>query len=117
MNPTPPPPAALPTRATPPDIRRWSLNSAVLLIPAVLMAGILALSTEHGSRCLTYGGDGCSPWPAGTFSWTLIGVVLAFVVTMAIPARMRRAHQLRTAAFAVQALLEAFAVIVALSFP
>jgi hypothetical protein len=30
---------------------------------------------------------------------------------------VRRAHQLRTAAFAVQALLEAFAVIVALSFP
>ncbi|WP_406731151.1 hypothetical protein [Streptomyces sp. NBC_01794] len=117
MNPTPPPPAAQPTTATPPDIRRWSLNSAVLLIPAVFMAGILALSTERGSRCLTYGGDGCSPWPAGTFSWTVIGVVLACVVTIALPARTRRLHELRTAAFALQILLEAFAVIVALSFP
>ena len=112
-----PPPAAPPAAATPPDIGRWSLNSAVLLIPAVLMAGILALSTEHGSRCLTHGGDGCSPWPEGTFVWTVTGVVLACVVTMALPAGMRRGHELRKAAFSVQILLEAFAVIVALSFP
>lgn len=37
-------------------------------------------------------------------------------MTMALPARTRRLHELRTAAFALQILLEAFAVIVALSF-
>ncbi|MFF0060307.1 hypothetical protein ACFYRC_01950 [Streptomyces sp. NPDC005279] len=109
-------PAAQAAPGTPPSrIRMWSVISAALLIPAVIAAGILRLATEHGSRCLTYGGPDCSSWPQPAFAVAMIGAGVACVVTIAIRARTRQARDLRTAAFVLQILLEIFAV--ALSIP
>ncbi|MGI5402497.1 hypothetical protein ACQEVG_24240 [Streptomyces sp. CA-135486] len=116
MSQTSQPPPAQAAPGTPSSrIRMWSVISAALLIPAVIAAGVLYLATEHGSRCLTYGGPDCSPWPQSAFTVTVIGAVVACVVTIAIPARTRQARDLRTAAFVLQIVLEIFAV--ALSIP
>ncbi len=85
--------------------------SAVLFVPAALAAGILTLSSERASRCVTYGEQCAQGLPGWLFVWSAgIGTV-AFVVALAASAL-----RVRQAALAVQLLAECTALLVILSY-
>ncbi|MFI6055853.1 hypothetical protein ACIBCO_37980 [Streptomyces violascens] len=90
--------------------RVWSSVSALLFLPAALVAFILTLTTERAGRCLTYG-EGCAKgFPEWLFNWSLGLGVVAFIAAVAAP-RLR----VRQAALTVQVLAEATALMVILS--
>jgi hypothetical protein len=75
MNPAPQPDAAR-------VVTRWSVAGLVLLVPTVVVAWIVVLSTDRGGRCLTYG-EHCSTVPGealyGCFWGALAAGLLALV--------------------------------------
>lgn len=90
--------------------RFWSGLCAGLFVPAVLVAGLLTLSSERAGRCLTYGeqcGDSLPGWLIG---WSLALAVVACVVALAATA-----VRVRQVAFATQLLAEFVALTVVLS--
>lgn len=108
-NPQSPTAATPPTAATGPRTHLRALIAAALFVPALVVAKILVLTTETGSRCLMYGG--CAPFP-GVFFLVLCGAAaLALVAALAAPER------LRGKALKVQLLLELVAVGLVLVFP
>ncbi|MET9320921.1 hypothetical protein ABZX75_12165 [Streptomyces sp. NPDC003038] len=98
-----------PSSETAMRIRKHSGIAAALFLPALVVAKVLLLTTETGSRCLVQGG--CAPFPHDAFEALLVAVAVSVAVTMAAPDRVRRA------ALAVQLLLEVVAVGVVLSYP
>ncbi|TVL87380.1 hypothetical protein [Streptomyces sp. SAJ15] len=90
--------------------RFWSVLCAVSFMPAFLGAGLLALSSERASRCLTYGEE-CSPGlPDWVFNWGVgLGVVACVMVLAAPNTRVRQV------ALAAQVLAECAALLVPLS--
>ncbi|WP_405980087.1 hypothetical protein [Streptomyces sp. NBC_00158] len=102
---TPQPPTA--TTGSRAHVR--ALIAAGLFVPALVVAKILVLATEEGSRCLVRGG--CAPFP-GVFFLVLCGAAaLALVAALAAPER------LRGKALTAQLLLELLAVGLVLAFP
>lgn len=73
-------------------IRSWSAICASLFVPAALAAGMLTLSSEHGTSCMMYGGQGCGPHvPPWLFPWGIGIAAVAFLAAVAAPAaRVRR---------------------------
>ncbi|MEU1483652.1 hypothetical protein [Streptomyces sp. NPDC005752] len=104
-----PPPEPVTGEAT--DRTRFrSILSAVLFLPAALVAGFLTLSSETAGRCLTYGEECGTPLPGWLFTCGLgVGAVACVVVLVAIEVRTRRV------AFAAQLLAEVTALVVILS--
>lgn len=88
--------------------RLWSALCAVLFVPAAAAVGVLTLTSERASRCMTYGGDECSTsgLPAGLFDW---GVGLA--VAACLTALLAPAVRVRRAALAVQLAAECAALL------
>ncbi|MCX4527299.1 MULTISPECIES: hypothetical protein [unclassified Streptomyces] len=86
-----------------------AIVSAVLLLPALVLAKIAVLATETGSRCLVYGG--CTHFPIAAFA-ALLGVALvAMVVALAAPPVAAEP------ALAIQILLETMATGLVLAYP
>ncbi|WP_405853673.1 hypothetical protein OG361_14370 [Streptomyces sp. NBC_00090] len=88
--------AASPVPITPPDVegarlRKRALIWAGLLLPATLLAGFLALSTEDGSSCVTHG-TGCGGAPGFLYVASLVVAGAAFVAVQSTSrADVRRA--------------------------
>ncbi|WP_424217291.1 hypothetical protein ACN20G_34990 (plasmid) [Streptomyces sp. BI20] len=102
----------MPVPVTPPPrdpTRRRAGLIAVLFLPSVVGAGVLVLSSERGSRCVTYGERCASGLPGWLFGWGVGLGAVALVVALAAPAvRVRRV------ALLVQALAECVALLVVL---
>ncbi|MFD3530535.1 hypothetical protein [Streptomyces sp. NPDC058664] len=85
--------AASPVPITPPDVegarlRKRALIGAGLLLPATLLAGVLALSTEDAGRCVTYG-EGCGGAPGFLYAASLVIAAAAFVTVLAVGSTSR----------------------------
>ncbi|MFF9848069.1 hypothetical protein [Streptomyces litmocidini] len=74
-SPAVPPPAEKAGRR----LRKLSLIWAGLFVPATVLAGIVALTTENAARCVEYG-DGCGSTPGYAYLGSLVVAVVAFVV-------------------------------------
>ncbi|MFG2985946.1 hypothetical protein ACGFYQ_32660 [Streptomyces sp. NPDC048258] len=90
--------------------RFWSVLSAALFVPAALAAGLLTLSSERASRCVTYGEQCNTGLPGWLFAWGVGLGAVAFVVVLAAPAL-----RVRQTALAAQLLAECTALLVILS--
>lgn len=95
-NPVPAAPAPASGRA----VRIWALVSAGLLVPATVLAGILALSADDAGRCVGYG-ENCGSNPGWLYAGSLAVAAVAFVVALAAPR-----EQVRRAALAAQVVAE-----------
>ncbi|MFF3329131.1 hypothetical protein ACFYWX_06135 [Streptomyces sp. NPDC002888] len=62
----------------------WSVAGLVLLLPTVVVAWLAVLSTERGSRCLTYG-EQCSTVPGTVLYGVFYASLAAGVVALAWP--------------------------------
>ncbi|MEU9036899.1 hypothetical protein AB0D45_18630 [Streptomyces sp. NPDC048352] len=100
---------AAPPSAGAARIRVRALVAAVLFVPALVVAKILVLATEQGSRCLMYGG--CAPFPVLLFLALSGAALAATVLALAGPERMR------PGALTAQLLLELVAVGLVPVFP
>ncbi|SED32661.1 hypothetical protein [Streptomyces sp. TLI_105] len=60
-------------------LRKLSLIWAGLFVPATVLAGIVALTTENAARCLEYG-DGCGSTPGYVYLGSLAVAAVAFVI-------------------------------------
>jgi hypothetical protein len=100
-----------PTTAERDRTRLWAVLSAALFLPAALAAGVLSLSSDRASRCLTYG-EQCThglPWPL--LGWSAgAGAVALLVALAATTIKVRRA------ALGAQILAEGTALLVILSY-
>ncbi|GLF98070.1 hypothetical protein [Streptomyces yaizuensis] len=96
-------------------IRLWSFVCAALFAPAAGVAwfvdGFLSLMGEGGSRCLTYGEQCPASVPDILWRAPLAVAAIAFLAVLFLPERLRHADTLRRAAFAVQGLAEAGALL------
>ncbi|MEW2412693.1 hypothetical protein AB0953_03045 [Streptomyces sp. NPDC046866] len=90
-------------------LRRTSGIAGVLLLPALVVAKVVVLMSETGSRCLMYGG--CRDFPFGVFGAVCAGVLAAAAVVMAAGRRYQ------SAALAAQLLLEVAAVAMVVAYP
>ncbi|GAA2799685.1 hypothetical protein [Streptomyces showdoensis] len=79
-NPVPAAPAPAPAPGR--RVRVWALVSAGLLVPATVLAGILALSADHAGRCLGYA-ENCGSNPGWTYGASLGLAAVALVVALA----------------------------------
>ncbi|MEU7293403.1 hypothetical protein AB0A76_09400 [Streptomyces exfoliatus] len=88
--------AASPVPITPPDpeaarLRKWALIWAGLLLPATVLAGLLALSTEAAASCIMHG-TSCGGAPGFLYVASLVIAAVAYVaVRRASRADVRRA--------------------------
>ncbi|MFE7517551.1 hypothetical protein ACFU8I_40940 [Streptomyces sp. NPDC057540] len=73
------PAAAVPPAAEGRRLRRLSLIGAGLLVPATVLAGIVALPSENAGRCLTYG-ESCGSTPGAAFPVSLAVAAVAFAI-------------------------------------
>ncbi|KJY47857.1 MULTISPECIES: hypothetical protein [unclassified Streptomyces] len=105
LAPTPESPAEAAARR----VRRNAGIAALLLLPALVAAKVLVLSTEAGGRCLMQGG--CRPFPGEVFLALLAAVVASGVAVQSAP------HRFRKHALAAQLALEALAVLMVLAYP
>ncbi|MFC8826892.1 hypothetical protein ACFT9I_16300 [Streptomyces sp. NPDC057137] len=64
-------------------LRKWATVSALLLVPATILAGILALTGERAGRCLTYGG--CDSNPGWLYQGSLLVAGIAWVTVLCVP--------------------------------
>ncbi|CAM5493137.1 hypothetical protein SALBM311S_03397 [Streptomyces alboniger] len=70
----------------------WSVAGLVLLLPTVVLAWLVVLAGERGSRCLTYG-ERCSTIPGGLLHGLFYAALAAGVAALvwpralAVPAR------------------------------
>ncbi|MFJ6820010.1 hypothetical protein ACIQRJ_06300 [Streptomyces niveus] len=63
-------------------LRKWATISALLMVPATILAGLLAVTGE-GGRCLTYGGCGSNPdW---LYQGSLVVAGIAWVTVLRVP--------------------------------
>ncbi|MFF1506121.1 hypothetical protein [Streptomyces sp. NPDC058326] len=102
--------AASPVPITPPDVegarlRKWALVWAGLLLPATLLAGVLALIPEDAGRCITHGG-GCGGAPGFLYAVSLVIAAAAFVTVLTVRGASRAG--VRRAALWTQLGAEAF---------
>lgn len=97
--------AAVPRSGNAARIRVRSCLAAFALVPASVIAVVLALTSESAGRCLTYG-EGCSGNSAQPLLITLLGVVLAWAVALLTPARGAASHSVRIVAYRTQLGLE-----------
>ncbi|WSQ11507.1 hypothetical protein OG604_29290 [Streptomyces sp. NBC_01231] len=75
------------TTAQPPASRfltGWSVAGLVLLLPTVVLAWLVVLAGERGSRCLTYG-EQCSTIPGGLLHGLFYASLAAGVAALAWP--------------------------------
>lgn len=91
--------------------RFWAVLSAVLFVPAAVVASLLTLASERASRCVTYGEQCSQGLPVWLFVWSAGIAAAAFVVALAAPAL-----RVRHAALAAQLLAECTALLVILSY-
>ncbi|EST27113.1 hypothetical protein [Streptomyces niveus] len=61
----------------------FSLFSALLLVPATILAGLLAVTGEHAGRCLTYGG--CDTNPHWLYQGSLLTAAIAWLTVLCLP--------------------------------
>lgn len=90
--------------------RLWAAVAAFLFVPAAVATGILTLSSEQASRCVTYGEQCARGLPGWLFEWSAGLGAVAVLVALAAPA-----VRVRQAALAVQILAEVTALVVILS--
>ncbi|MFC8505483.1 hypothetical protein ACFU3J_32420 [Streptomyces sp. NPDC057411] len=95
-NPVPAAPASASGRA----VRIWALVSAGLLVPATILAGLLALSADSAGRCVGYG-EGCGSNPGWMYAGSLAVAAVAFVGALVAPR-----ERIRRAALAAQVVAE-----------
>ncbi|MFF3068937.1 hypothetical protein ACFVSN_02030 [Kitasatospora sp. NPDC057904] len=91
--------------------RRRAVLSAILFVPAILAANLLALSSERASLCIAYGeqcGEGLLP--AWLIGWGAGLAAVAFLVALVAPAA-----RVRRVALAAQIVAETMALLVILS--
>lgn len=69
-------------------LRKWSTVSALLLVPATILAGLLAVSGERSGRCLTYGG--CDSNPGWLYEGSLWVAGIAWLTVLVVPRRTVR---------------------------
>ncbi|MER5205859.1 hypothetical protein [Streptomyces sp. NPDC002825] len=60
-------------------LRKLSLIWAALIVPATVLAGIVALTAENAATCVEYG-DGCGSTPGYAYVVSLALAAVAFVV-------------------------------------
>ncbi|MGW8768923.1 hypothetical protein ACWGN5_41365 [Streptomyces sp. NPDC055815] len=77
-------------------LRKRSVLWAGLLVPATVLAGIVALTTENAARCVTYG-EGCGSTPG----WLYL-VILALAAVAFVTAQSTERGTVRRAAFWTQ---------------
>uniref|UniRef100_A0AAU2UW73 Uncharacterized protein n=1 Tax=Streptomyces sp. NBC_00003 TaxID=2903608 RepID=A0AAU2UW73_9ACTN len=105
-----PSPAAPPTQTVQDRTRLWAALAALLFVPAVLAMGVLTLTSQRASRCLTYG-EQCAPGlPEWLFEWGVGVGVVTFIVALAAPA-----VRVRQVALGAQVVAECTALLVILS--
>lgn len=117
MNASAPVPASVPAPepvSTRDRTRLWAAVAALLFVPMVVVAGVVALASERFSRCMTYGEQCASGLPGWLFGWLFgwsagVGAV-ALLAALAAPA-----VRVRHAALATQILAEGTALLVVLS--
>lgn len=109
---TPPAEQAYPVRPlSPRALRGISLACALALPPVWLVAWLVPLAGEVGSRCVTYGGSCGTKWPEGTLQFCFTAVAVACCAVLCTPDRGGRTAVLRRTALAVQLLFSAVAVL------
>ncbi|MCS0638076.1 hypothetical protein NX801_20940 [Streptomyces sp. LP05-1] len=91
--------------------RFWAAACAVLFVPAVVLAGLLTLSSERAGRCLTYGEQCHQALPGSLFTWGAGLAAVAFAAALAAPT-----PRLRRTALAAQLLFEGLPLLVILSY-
>ncbi|MEV0774857.1 hypothetical protein ACIBLA_07120 [Streptomyces sp. NPDC050433] len=70
-------------------LRKWATVSAVLLVPATILAGILALTTENSARCIGYN-ENCGSTPGWVYSGSLLVAGVAWLAVLFVPRRALR---------------------------
>ncbi|WP_225801969.1 hypothetical protein [Streptomyces sp. NK15101] len=65
-------------------LRKLSLIWAALLVPATVLAGLVALTAENAGRCIAYG-DGCGSTPGHPYVASLVLAALAFALAQGTP--------------------------------
>ncbi|MFJ4898175.1 hypothetical protein [Streptomyces sp. NPDC088727] len=90
--------------------RLWAVVAALLFVPAAVAAGVLALSSELSSRCVTYGEQCAQGLPSWVFEWGAGVGAVALLVALAAPT-----VRVRQAALAAQVLAEGTALLAILS--
>lgn len=88
----------------------WAAVAALLFVPMVVVAGVVALASERFSRCMTYGEQCASGLPGWLFGWSAGVGAVALLAALAAPA-----VRVRHAALATQILAESTALLVVLS--
>ncbi|MET4927584.1 hypothetical protein P3L51_35385 [Streptomyces sp. PSRA5] len=63
-------------------LRKWATVSALLLVPATILAGLLAVVGERASRCFTYGG--CDSNPDWLYQGSLVIAGIAWVTALCV---------------------------------
>lgn len=65
-------------------LRKWATIWALSLLPATLLAGVLALSAENAGRCIGYG-ENCGSTPGWLYSGSLLTGGLAWLTVLLVP--------------------------------
>ncbi|MGW7416063.1 hypothetical protein [Streptomyces sp. NPDC054863] len=86
--------------------RFWAAFAAFIFVPAAVLVGVLTLTSERASRCLTYGEQCATGLPEWMFGWSLGVGAVALVVALAASA-----VRVRQVALATQALAECAALL------
>ncbi|MFE9999836.1 hypothetical protein [Streptomyces avermitilis] len=106
--------AAVPAPAQPAPprdrTRLWAAWAAILFVPTAVVVGVLTLTSDRASLCVTYGEQCGSALPGRLFEWSAGAGAVAFLVAVAAPA-----VRVRQAALAAQILAEGTALLVILS--
>lgn len=76
-------------------LRKWAVISALLMVPATILAGILAVTGERAGRCLTYGG--CDRNPDWLYQGSLLVAGIAWLTVLFVPH-----YAVRRAAYVIQ---------------
>ncbi|MFE7568726.1 hypothetical protein ACFU76_17480 [Streptomyces sp. NPDC057539] len=62
-------------------LRAWSTVSVILLLPATILAGILALTGENVGNCIAYN-ENCGTTPGWVYEGSLLITGIAWVVVL-----------------------------------
>lgn len=76
--------AAPTTTETTRRLRKWATIAAFSLIPATLLAVVLALTAENAGRCITYG-ENCGSTPGWLYSGSLLLAGAAWLAVLCVP--------------------------------
>ncbi|WP_405796283.1 hypothetical protein [Streptomyces sp. NBC_01506] len=70
-------------------LRKWATVSALLMVPATVLAGLVALTGEKAGRCIGYN-ENCGSTPGWLYQGSLLVAGAAWLTVLLAPHRTAR---------------------------